>query len=411
MMKKTIWIGLLAGCFLMMGCDDSSDSDGTESGGTVNPGDTQKPDETQKPGETQKLGETQKPGESQDPNLTKADTVTTQKCDDNYDETCLDNVARFCNDDGFVVVRKCAELGDGSVCRKMAAENVVDCVLPCEKKSDETVCDGNKPVRHVCAKTTQGDKQLHLFKFSDAPCASACSDGKCVDKVDYEEGKPCGDDFVAACDGQVGYDCVGGTIAKRTCEGSKLCAIRVGGTTTMCAEKCDSVINSTEGICESVGGKTVAKRTICEPAIDHKYYAFEIEETCANDCAGGICGIKALPVDGDDCDEATFRSVCIEGEAYNCNPKTHKVEIIECGSREFVGQPFCRVKSDSYAGCVVPCAAGDAPLTNCGSRHEDGKKISYTDNFVCEKSPSDQGYYSFRVQEDCAGSCKSGVCI
>ena len=29
----------------------------------------------------------------------------------------------------------------------------------------------------------------------------------------------------------------------------------------------------------------------------------------------------------------------------------------------------------------------------------------------CEKSPSDQGYYSFRVQEDCAGSCKSGVCI
>ena len=70
----------------------------------------------------------------------------------------------------------------------MAAENVVDCVLPCEKKSDETVCDGNKPVRHVCAKTTQGDKQLHLFKFSDAPCASACSDGKCVDKVDYEEG-------------------------------------------------------------------------------------------------------------------------------------------------------------------------------------------------------------------------------
>lgn len=377
MMKKNLWFALSAACVLLIGCDDSGGSDKSD---------------------------------RNDPNgSSESDTVTTQKCDDKFEETCSGDEAHFCNDDGVVVVRDCAALDDGSECRKMADYNLVDCVVPCDEKSDEMACDGKKPVRKLCSETTQGNGELYMFTFLGEACDAYCSDGKCVDSVEYVEGDPCDDSFIPGCKEKNGYNCVGGKIKKTTCEDDLACAVRYGGKETECVETCSASTSYMSGGCSIHNSTSIAKRGTCEPATDGKYYVFVTEEQCVYGCTtSGVCD-GANPEVGKKCDAEKFRGICLGGSAYNCDASDGTIFAMKCGRDDFRGQPLCR-EEGGEALCLTPCDRGDEPILNCATREEDGKKISYTDNYVCRKSSGDYGYYYFNERKDCAGSCNNGAC-
>ena len=401
-MKKALFWGSLILGLACLGCNDSDSSD-SDKPGTDQPG-TDKPG-TDKPG-TDKPG-TDQPGTDK-PETDNIDTVTTTSCNDSYVEICEDGNARFCNEDGKVVIRNCAAKNDGSTCRKLASRNVVDCVKPCSEVGTRLVCQEKTPTMYECGKTTLGD--LFEFEFSDGPCPSLCVDGECVEESHVKEGEACGSDFEPVCVGAQGYNCVSGTVKALNCEGDLKCAIRHGSQMAVCARTCEKS-SSTYG-CENVDGKVKTKNFICEPATDRKYYLFEDSRECQSTCTDGVCDMASIPKVGDSCN-AEFSDFCAQGSAYYCHSVTKTVEKLECGYGDYVGLPLCREKNAYFADCVSPCEAGSEPVLNCGTRTDKatGNKISYTDNFVCEKSEIDGGYYLFNAQEDCANGCKNGECL
>ena len=407
------------------GCDDSNAKDSTPSvPDTPNPDDPNpdkpnpddpNPDDPNpdKPNPDKPNPDDPNPDDPNPDDPSAVDTVTDESCGATAVESCLDNVAKYCNDDGKYVLRDCTKLGSSKSCQKYKELGIVDCVEKCDRanlsyEEGKFVCDGTSPTSYYCAEVESGG--TYTFSFSDGPCPKYCSDGACVTEKPVTEGDACTADFVQQCVGNDGFSCVDGVVTKTVCSGNTHCAMQVGAKSFECTESCLSTTPD-DTSCVEIDGKPATQNKVCRVGTDHKFHLFTEREMCSKFCTEGVCDIETIPNEGDACKTDSFEEFCVQNSAYYCDYTSDTVTIMQCGKADFIGQPFCRKIEGSMADCVVPCDEGAETLSSCSSYKNDaGEKIAYVERTECKKA-TDGAFYYFTSQSDCPNGCKSGACL
>ena len=314
--------------------------------------------------------------------------------------------ARFCGDQGKVVVRDCSVVGAEYTCQKLKDYNMVDCVRPCDSQTfvEYTSCEGKVPTIHTCDESTTGSS--YEFVYTDDACPIACLDGECVETTPAVAGDPCdASTYASSCYGKEMYTCESGKIVVTMCTGDTVCAKQHGAAAPHCVSSCKP--GSDTYACATENGKQVTNNQVCRVATDRKYYLFDEREVCQSTCLDGVCDRGKLPDEDSACNNETFEEFCAHNTAYYCNYITQTVVTYACSG----SMPLCRMnKKGTFADCVIPCEKGSETIYNCDSRNEDGRKVYYTDNFECQEG-ADGAYYYFNAQNDCAGECKDGKCL